>query len=145
MAIYIGVYIDKKAQGGCHLVPVCDKCSEDASLQWRISFAEAERYLVHSFSHIQYKVYILLKYSCVLKQTLKEQLAMMTFLYSYFMKTTMFYALENSSQMFWQDKNFFHCFWLCFKILIAWVRAGVCPNYFFPGNNMFRRKVHGQH
>ncbi|XP_069104457.1 uncharacterized protein [Argopecten irradians] len=61
------------------------------------------------------------------------------------MKTIMFYAIEQTSQMFWQDKNLFYCFWFCYSVLIAWVRAGFCPNYFIPANNMFKRKVHGQH
>ncbi|XP_069104459.1 uncharacterized protein [Argopecten irradians] len=54
--------IDKIVKGGCHLVPVGDKCSEDTFLQWRISLAVAEKCLVHSFSYVQVKVYTLLKY-----------------------------------------------------------------------------------
>ncbi|XP_033733098.1 uncharacterized protein LOC117322346 [Pecten maximus] len=49
--------INKIVNSGCHLVPVGDKCSEDTFLQWRISLVTAERSLVHSFSHIQVKVY----------------------------------------------------------------------------------------
>ncbi|XP_021340834.1 uncharacterized protein LOC110441879 [Mizuhopecten yessoensis] len=138
--------IENIIHSGCHLVPVGDKCSEDTFLQWRISFATAERSLVHSFSHIQLKVYALLK--CLLKQIkdmLKETIGDDDILCSYFLKTILFYAIENSSQLFWQEKHLFYCFWFCFNILIAWVRAGVCPNYFIPANNMFRRKVHGQH
>ncbi|XP_021362994.1 uncharacterized protein LOC110456527 [Mizuhopecten yessoensis] len=138
--------IDNIVHSGCHLVPVGDKCSEDTFLQWRISFATAERSLVHSFSHIQLKVYALLK--CFLKQikvTLKETIGDDDILCSYFLKTILFHAIENSRQLFWQEKHLFYCFWFCFNILIAWVRAGVCPNYFIPANNMFQRKVHGQH
>ncbi|XP_033729396.1 uncharacterized protein LOC117318528, partial [Pecten maximus] len=137
--------IDKIVNNGCHLVPVGDKCSTDTLLQWRISFAAAEKSLVHSFSHIQVKVYTLLKYFLKqIKQTLKETIGDDDILCSYFLKTTMFHAIENSSQMFWQDKNLFYCFWFCFNILIAWVKAGICPNYFINANNMFQRKVHGQ-
>ncbi|XP_033739592.1 uncharacterized protein LOC117326901 [Pecten maximus] len=137
--------IDKIVNNGCHLVPVGDKCSKDTLLQWRISFAAAEKSLVHSFSHIQVKVYALLKYFLKqIKQTLKETIGDDDILCSYFLKTIMFHAIENSSQMFWQDKNLFYCFWFCFNILIAWVRAGFCPNYFINANNMFQRKVHGQ-
>ncbi|XP_033761398.1 uncharacterized protein LOC117343176 [Pecten maximus] len=137
--------INKIVNSGCHLVPVGDKCSDDTFLQWRISFAAAERSLVHSFSHIQVKVYVLLKYVLrQIKETLKETIGDDDILCSYFLKTIMFHAIENSSQMLWQDKNLFHCFWFCFNILIAWVKAGFCPNYIIRVNNLFQRKIHGQ-
>ncbi|XP_033749197.1 uncharacterized protein LOC117333889 [Pecten maximus] len=138
--------IDKIVNSGCHLVPVGDKCSNDTRLQWRISFVVAERSLVHSFSHIQVKVYVLLKYFLrQIKETFKKAIGDDDILCSYFLKTIMFHAIENSSQMFWQDKNLFYCFWFCFNILISWVRAGFCPNYFIPVNNLFQRKIHGEH
>ncbi|OWF42233.1 uncharacterized protein LOC110461323 [Mizuhopecten yessoensis] len=137
--------IDRIVRSGCHVVPVGDKCSEDTLLQWRISFISAERKLVHSFSHIQFKVYFLLKYFLKqLKHLLKEVIGDDDILCSYFLKTVLFHAIENSDQNFWQDKNLFNCFWLCFNILIAWVKAGYCPNYFIPANNLFKRKIHGQ-
>ncbi|XP_033761560.1 uncharacterized protein LOC117343327 [Pecten maximus] len=136
--------IDKIVNSGCHVVPVGDKCSEDTFLQWRISFAIAERSLVHSFSLIQLKVYTLLKYFLrQIKETLKDTIGDDDILCSYFMKTVLFHAIENSRQTFWQDKNLFYCFWFCLNILIAWVRTGFCPNYFIQANNMFQRKVHG--
>ncbi|XP_021347999.1 uncharacterized protein LOC110446971 isoform X1 [Mizuhopecten yessoensis] len=140
--------IDNIVHHGCHLVPVGDKCSnsENTFLQWRISFATAERSLVHSFSHIQFKVYTLLKYFLKqIKGILKETIGDDDILCSYFLKIVLFHAIENSNQLFWQEKNLFYCFWFCFKILIAFVRAGFCPNYFIPANNLFKRKVHGQH
>ncbi|XP_060086123.1 uncharacterized protein LOC132565485 [Ylistrum balloti] len=137
--------IDKIVQNGCHLVPVGDKCSENTLLQWRISFATAERSLVHSFSHIQFKLYSLLKYFLKqIKYTLNETVGDDDILCSYFLKTILFHAIEKTSQRFWQEKNLLYCFWFCFNILIAWVKAGFCPNYFIPVNNLFQRKIHGQ-
>ncbi|XP_060078743.1 uncharacterized protein LOC132558217 [Ylistrum balloti] len=138
--------IDKIVQSGCHLVPVGDKCSPSTLLQWRISFAVAEKLLIHSFTYLQLKVYTLLKYFLKqIKSTLKENIGDDDILCSYFLKTTLFHAIENTSQMFWQDKNLFDCFWFCFNILITWVKAGFCPHYFVQTNNLFKRKVHGQH
>ncbi|XP_021364651.1 uncharacterized protein LOC110457620 [Mizuhopecten yessoensis] len=137
--------IDQIVHSGCQLVPVGDKCSVDTLLQWRFSFATSEISLVHSFSHIQFKVYALLK--CFLKQikvTLRETIGDDDILCSYFLKTILFHAIENSSQLFWQEKHLIYCFRFCLNILIAWVKAGVCPNYFIPANNLFQRKVHGQ-
>ncbi|XP_060069519.1 uncharacterized protein LOC132549595 [Ylistrum balloti] len=137
--------IDKIVQNGCYLVPVGDKCSEDTFLQWRLSFVTAEKSLVHSFNHVQKKVYALLKYFLKqIKDNLKENIRDDDILCSYFMKIILFHAIENSSEMIWQDKNLFGCFWFCFNILIAWVKAGFCPNYFILTNNLFQRKVHGQ-
>ncbi|XP_021370174.1 uncharacterized protein LOC110461159 [Mizuhopecten yessoensis] len=138
--------INTIVHNGCHLVPVGDKCSGNTLLQWRISFAKAEISLVHSFSHIQLKVYCLLKlFLKQIKEQLRETIGDDDILCSYFLKTTLFHAIENSNQLFWQEKNLFYCFWFCFNILIAWVRAGVCPHYFIEANNLFERKVHGQH
>ncbi|XP_021341134.1 uncharacterized protein LOC110442048 [Mizuhopecten yessoensis] len=138
--------IDNIVHHGCHLVPVGDKCSKNTFLQWRFSFATAERSLVHSFSHIQFKVYTLLKYFLKqIKGILKETIGDDDILCSYFLKIILFHAIENSNQLLWQEKNLFYCFWFCFKILIAFVRAGFCPSYFIPANNLFKRKVHGQH
>ncbi|XP_069132938.1 uncharacterized protein [Argopecten irradians] len=135
--------IDKIVRNGCQVVPVGDKCSKETGLQWRISFATSERYLIHSFNHTQLKVYSLLKYFLKqIKKTLKDVIGDDDILCSYFLKTTVFHAIENSKEMFWQNK---HCLWFCFNILIAWVKAGFCPNYFLPANNLFKRKVHGLH
>lgn len=131
---------------GCHLVPVGDKCFQNTLLQWRITFVTTERRLIHSLSHIQFQIYVLLKY--FLKQiqgTLKDTIGDADILCSYFMKNLVFFAVENTHPMFWQERNLFYCFWFCFNMLIDWVRLGFCPNYFIPTNNMFQRKVHGQH
>ncbi|XP_069133042.1 uncharacterized protein [Argopecten irradians] len=138
---------DAIVRGGCYLVPVGDKTSTDTFLQWRISFATAERRLVHSLSHVQFLVYGLLKY--LLKQIspiLKNLLGGDTdILSSYIMKTAVFYAVENTPNSLWQEKNTFICFMWCLNILITWVKAGYCPNYFISNNNMFLGKFHGVH
>ncbi|XP_021375825.1 uncharacterized protein LOC110464766 [Mizuhopecten yessoensis] len=136
---------DQIVQGGCHLVPVGDKTSADPFLQWRISFTTAERKLFHSLTHVQLLVYGLLKY--FLKQIsgiLEQMLGEADILSSYIIKTSILYAVESTSESFWQEKHTFLCFMFCLKILINWVKAGYCPNYFIKKNNMFLGKVHGQ-
>ncbi|OWF40106.1 uncharacterized protein LOC110464226 [Mizuhopecten yessoensis] len=138
--------IEQIVQGGCHLIPVGDKTSPaDQSLQWRISFTTAERKLFHSLTHVQFLVYGLLKY--FLKQISKELEKIYgeaDILSSYIIKTIVLYAAEGTSESFWQEKHTFLCFMFCLKILINWVKAGYCPNYFIRKNNMFLGKVHGQ-
>ncbi|XP_033739208.1 uncharacterized protein LOC117326560 [Pecten maximus] len=137
--------IDKIVQSGCHLVPIGDKCSGDTLLQWRISLVKAEKRLVHSLNHVQFQVYCLLKYFLKQIQDIFEKtIGDRDILCSYFMKTLIIFAVENTHQLFWQEKNLFYCFWFCFNILASWVKSGCCPNYFFAKNNMFEKKVHGE-
>ncbi|XP_033754747.1 uncharacterized protein LOC117337750, partial [Pecten maximus] len=136
---------DKIVHDGCHLVPVGDKTSDDTFLQWRISFITAERKLMYSLTHVQFLVYGLLKY--FLKQIsskLKQLVGDTDILSSYIMKTVLFHAIESTPDSFWQEKHTFLCFMLCLNILITWVKAGYCPNYFIKRNNMFLGKVYGE-
>ncbi|OWF44158.1 uncharacterized protein LOC110458763 [Mizuhopecten yessoensis] len=137
--------INQIAQSGCHLVPVGYKMSSGQFLQWRISFATAERKLIHSLTHVQCLVYGLLKY--FLKQIsgmLEQMLDEADILSSYIIKTVIFYAVESTPESIWQEKHTFLCFKICLKILINWVNAAHCPNYFIRTNNMFFGKIHGQ-
>ncbi|XP_069134236.1 uncharacterized protein [Argopecten irradians] len=130
---------------GCQLVPMGDKTSADTFLQWRISFVTSERKLIFSLNHIQFLVYGLLKY--VLKQiseTMEQLVGQTDILTSYIIKTVIFYAVESTPNLLWQEKHIFYCFMWCLSILIAWVKAGFCPNYFISENNMFLGKVHGE-
>ncbi|OWF53835.1 uncharacterized protein LOC110445916 [Mizuhopecten yessoensis] len=140
------VLIDQIVQDGCHLVPVGDKTSDDTFLPWRISFATAERKLIHSLTHTQFLIYGLLKY--FLKHTLSDSLKQIMgdeeIISSYIIKTVVFHAVENTPCSVWQEKNTLFCFAFCLKILIAWVNAGHCPNYIINSNNMFHGKVHGE-
>ncbi|XP_060075481.1 uncharacterized protein LOC132555148 [Ylistrum balloti] len=136
---------DQIVRGGCHLVPVGDKTSGDSFLPWRISFVSAERKLICSLTYVQFLTYGLLKY--FLKQIsgmLKQLLGEPEILSSYIMKTVVFHAVEITPDFFWQEKHIFLCFMFCINVLISWVRAGYCPNYFINRNNMFFGKVYGE-
>ncbi|XP_069140719.1 uncharacterized protein [Argopecten irradians] len=137
--------IDQIVHDGCYLVPVGDKTSPDPFLQWRISFVTAERKLIHSIGHVQFQVYCLIKY---LKKQISTRLKQIygdaDIVSSYVIKTVLFYALEFTPLSFWQEKNLFLCLMLCLNILITWVNAAFCPNYFINTNNMFLGKVHGE-
>ncbi|OWF36664.1 uncharacterized protein LOC110441344 [Mizuhopecten yessoensis] len=137
--------IDRIVQGGCHVVPVGDKSSTDTLLQWRISFACAERLLVHSLTHPQFRLYGLLKYFLTqIKELLDHIIGDSDILCSYFIKTVIFFAVENSPSVLWHERNTFLCLRFCLSILTAWVKSGYCPNYFIQDNNLFLRKVHGE-
>ncbi|XP_060080134.1 uncharacterized protein LOC132559524 [Ylistrum balloti] len=136
---------DQIIKGGCHLVPVGDKTSDNPFLQWRISFTIAERKLLYSLTRVQFLVYGLLKY--FLKQisnTVSNILGEADLISSYIIKTILFHTLESTPQSLWQEKNTFLCFMLCFTTLISWLKVGYCPNYFVNTNNMFLGKFQGE-
>ena len=62
---------------------------------------------------------------------------------SYFMKTILFWVVQNDRLIAWTPCNLLLCFYNCLKLVISWVYRGECPNFFIPQNNMFRVKVFG--
>ncbi|XP_033745755.1 uncharacterized protein LOC117331265 [Pecten maximus] len=137
--------VDKIIHDGCELIPVGDQYSRDNSLQWKISFAAAERQIVYSLNHVQRKVFILLKHLLQeIERTLNDNGVCNDMLNSYVMKTALFVAGENSHQNFWQEQNLFFCFWFCYNIVLSWVKSGYCPNFFIPTKNIFNRPIHVQ-
>ncbi|XP_062601328.1 uncharacterized protein LOC134263044 [Saccostrea cucullata] len=122
---------------GCHLVPIESKLPNDfEDLEWRISFALAERKLVYNMDHVQFLCYGLLK--IFLKETICDEL-----LSSYFMKSLVFWKLMDNYSMPWAPYDLLQYFWTCFKFLIHSVHTGCLPNFFIPENNMFLGKVTG--
>ncbi|XP_021361101.1 uncharacterized protein LOC110455344 [Mizuhopecten yessoensis] len=126
---------------GCYFVAIGDKHSSLNAMQWRISFAKAEKSLVMSFNHVHLKTYALLK--IFLKECLEREESIKDLLCSYFMKTILFHAIEHSTSSMWVDENIVQCFWFCFTILLEFVQTGYCPNYFVLTHNMFLSNVTG--
>ncbi|OWF38803.1 uncharacterized protein LOC110465854 [Mizuhopecten yessoensis] len=135
--------IDNIVKQGCHVVPVGDKTSENVSVEWRVSFARAERSLVHSLNHLQFKLYTLLK--LFLKQVINKHEEVRDLISSYFLKTVVFFVAENTPKQLWSNGGLlFINYQNCLKMLTQWVREGHCPNYFVPKNNMFLGRVFGK-
>ena len=129
-------------RNGCHVVPISSSpLNSESGCEWRISFSGAEQKLVSSMNHCQFLCYGLLKIFLkeVINSTENESC-----LCSYFMKTVVFWVIQNDNHLTWVPENLLVCFWTCVKLLISWVYRGECPNFFIPQNNMFRVKVVGQ-
>ncbi|XP_062569051.1 uncharacterized protein LOC134231147 [Saccostrea cucullata] len=62
---------------------------------------------------------------------------------SYYMKTAVFWVIQQNTIPHWCPQNLLGGFWVCFKLILKWVFEGVCPNFFIPDNNMFLSKIHG--
>ncbi|KAK3082810.1 hypothetical protein FSP39_005983 [Pinctada imbricata] len=122
---------------GCHVVPIGDQTSAYHQHEWRISFSMAERTLMHSFNHVQFLTYNLLRL-CLKRVIGKGSPGVLC---SYFMKTTSFYTAENTPSQLWQAENIDTCFKTCLSVLYDYVDHGYCPNYFISEYNMIKRKV----
>lgn len=130
--------VSQIVNSGCHVVPIGS--TSDANLEWRISFSKAEQIIVYSLNHCQFICYGLFK--IFLKEVINEQ-SKAPILCSYFIKTVLFWVIQNDRTLRWTPDNLLCCFWNCFKLLIHWVNTGCCPNFFIPQNNMFKVKVTG--
>ncbi|XP_056013674.1 uncharacterized protein LOC130052531 [Ostrea edulis] len=122
---------------GCHLVPIANRqTNENSDLEWRISFSQAEQKLVYSMNHCQFLCYGIMK--IILKEVISDEL-----LCSYFMKTILFWRIQERSSTPWLPSTLIQHVWFCFKSLMQCVYTGYLPNFFIPENNMFAGKVVG--
>ncbi|KAK3096920.1 hypothetical protein FSP39_004768 [Pinctada imbricata] len=130
-------------KNGCHIVPIGDKTSCKESLEWRISFSEAEKSLIHEMNHCQFLTYGLLK--VFLKEVINTGVRpdVDGLLCSYFLKTTVLWEIVQSCPA-WKEQDLLKWFWICFRRLLSWVSDGYCPNFFIPENNMFLGKIYGR-
>ena len=129
--------VEQIISNGCHVVAIGDPDSSMVQHQWRVSFSLAERTLVHTFNHTQFLIYNILK--LVLKRIINVQEP--DCMCSYFIKTTMFYCIENTESSLWDKEQLERCYSKCLSQLLAFVDEMFCPNYFVKSNNMFKRKI----
>lgn len=134
--------VRKIVRNGCHFVAIGHRQGIQSDHEWRISFSRAEYILAKSLDHPQFLTYCLLK--VILSEVINKGLGDEDkLLCSYYMKTAVFWVIQENAQHRWSPQNLLSGFWLCFKLLIKWVYEGVCPNFFIPENNMFLGKIHG--
>lgn len=132
---------------GCFFAPVGSRQSRhdndpNSDIEWRLSFVQAEQILVRAMNHCQFLCYVLVKmFLCdVLNKNATEEEKLLC---SYNIKTAMFWCIQTDPGYEWSKENFFECFWKCYKLLLSWVYAGYCPNFFIPQNNLFVCKILG--
>ena len=127
--------VDKIVNKGCFLVAKPYQRSHVIASEWRFSFSEAELLLIHTWSDVQMYVYHILRLinddvvrKCGGKKT--------TFLSTYYFKTLMFWACEEKFKDFWLPGNIETSVKELILVMIEWLIAMQCRNYFIPGNNM---------
>lgn len=126
---------------GVLLVPVGSKSSSNEvnDLEWRMSFSLSEKVLIHSFNYVQLMCYALLK--IYLKEIVNSKKTLSKLLCSYYMKTLLFWILEETDGSKWTPENLIHCFLACVKRLCYWITINYIPNYFIPTHNMIDGKL----
>ena len=134
--------VDEIAMCGCHLVPLGPIKDMKDDLLWRVSFNNAEKKLVYAFNQTQFLCYGLLK--IVLKECIEKlEYYPGNTLCSYFIKTLLFWIIQDTTAELWQPHNIVICFVVCLVRLTVWVKRESCPNFFIPSRNMFKLKVQG--
>ncbi|VDI12662.1 Hypothetical predicted protein [Mytilus galloprovincialis] len=125
---------------GVLLVPVGSKSpsTDENNFEWRFSFSLTEKLLVHSFNHSQLLCYALLK--LFLKGIIDKENIFNKLLCSYYMKTVLFWVLEEIKHSYWTPKNLLRCFSLCLQRLHYFISCNYIPNYFIPEHNMIESR-----
>ncbi|KAK3104969.1 hypothetical protein FSP39_014289 [Pinctada imbricata] len=138
--------LEQISNEGIHLVSIGSRSQTISgmwvhdSIEWRYSFSLAEKNLVHLFNGVQFRIYGLMK--MILNDLLIPHIPANT-LCSYFIKTTMFWVIEESPNCIWRNDNVIHLLDLCLRKLIFYVYIEYCPNYFIPTQNIFHGKMYG--
>ncbi|XP_078320323.1 cyclic GMP-AMP synthase-like receptor 2 [Crassostrea virginica] len=97
-------------RSGCHFVAIGHKLGKHADNEWRISFSKAEQKLVYSMNHTQFLVYGLLKlFVKEFNHGFHEEEKLLC---SYHMKTTIFWAIQQSAIPKWCPQNLLVGFWV---------------------------------
>lgn len=123
---------------GCDLVPSGAHGSINQSNEWRISFARAERYLIHEMNSAQLQTYVLLQIISK-KNTYGESFHQIVD--SYIFKTAFFWTSEKRDGSQWDDRHYTKYVRFCLEELLQLVREGNCPNFFMRNCNILRTKL----
>lgn len=148
-----GQLIRKIKSQGCHLMAIGSKkltgdfVSDNLDklmwiedhLQWRLSFSLAEKHLIYSFNNTQFLTYGIFK--LLNQEVFSQDSIVKDCICSYFLKTALFWTIEETPSDYWKPERVVFCVDICFQRLIEWTRNGFCPNYFIRENNMFMGKV----
>ena len=121
----------KIVKDGCHVVPVAHPKSNYPKVEWRFSFSKAEVSLCSEIPPSARKAYILFKLLC------KYQLKTIPAICTYYLKTTMFWALEKTPDVFHKGQsNLSSMLFRLIDELLLNLTSQCIPNYFIRTNNL---------
>ncbi|OWF44744.1 Cyclic GMP-AMP synthase [Mizuhopecten yessoensis] len=108
--------------------------SNDPTLDFRISFASAEKYLIRHFSDNQFACYYFLK--LIKAQIEKDVCVPNNTLKSYYVKTAFLWICEKLESDLWSDEKFLLCVSVSVSFLQHCFRIRMLPQLFIPENNL---------
>ncbi|KAK3602965.1 hypothetical protein CHS0354_016773 [Potamilus streckersoni] len=128
--------IDEIKKTGCNLVPVGHVYSCTKELEWRLSFSKVECLLIWSFNGTQVACLDFMKlfFDYSITPRFPELFP------SYFIKTAMFWLIEETDSNFWQPQNLPVCLDKLLLNLMSCLDQKCIRNYFIPENNMMDAK-----
>ena len=129
--------VDRIVSAGCEVVPVGFIGSQSRHLEWRLSFALAERQLLCTFNNTQHKCYSLLK--MLLKDVVMDTVP--NVLSSFQMKNALFWTLEKTDIAIWCEERITEAFMECVKTMHYFLQNGKAPGYFIAENNVLDRRM----
>ncbi|XP_069106435.1 uncharacterized protein [Argopecten irradians] len=110
--------------------PTC----KEPSLEFRISFASAEKLLIRSFSNIQFAVFAYLKY---IKRHVEDSVCRSDdVLRTYYVKMAILWCSEWVDPTEWTASNFLRCTSMCLVFLQQSFLSRYLPQLFIPENNL---------
>lgn len=116
------------------VVNVSHPNSLEPRLEFRISFASAEKLLLRSLTDVQFACYAFLK-------NIKRQISVDTgvdedVLKTYFVKMAFLWTCEKLNPGIWSERHFLHCASLCLAYLQYCFHSRNLPQLFIPNNNL---------
>lgn len=133
-----GIMIADIVEMGCDLVPTGAHGSINQSNEWRLSFARAERYLIHNMNSAQLQTYVLLQ---IISKKNAYGESFHQIVDSYIFKTAFFWTSEEYDGSQWDDRHYTKYVRLCLRKLLQFVREGNCPHFFMRNCNILRKKL----
>lgn len=107
--------------------------SVDPTVEFRLSYAQAERFLIRTLDENQFAVYVFLKQ---IKPSLEKRVSNKDIIRSYYIKTVLLWACESIPNSQWHERYFIRSSLWCLKILSLCYKTGTLPSLFVPQNNL---------
>jgi hypothetical protein len=117
---------------GYHLVVKTPKESERPDLDFRLSFSHAELALSKELNDVQRECYRCFKFYHL---TLTQNIEPKTFA-TYFLKTILFWAVEETGMEFWSSENRGACVMMLLGKLLKALENKFLPHFFIPDFNL---------
>ncbi|XP_045205144.2 uncharacterized protein LOC123557622 [Mercenaria mercenaria] len=121
----------------CFVVPTGHSESENARIEWRISYSFAERLLIFDFNITQVRCLVLLK---MIKKEYLQPVVGDGFT-SYHCKTTLFHTISRTPPSFWRPDRLLCCLMSCLSTLEQFISNHFCPHFFDLHVNLFVGKL----